>query len=263
MVVVSRFGLGVVFLLAAGCSAARYDAEFAKQAETYRAEAPFSYLVRAPESVGGKVELRLPKEFATVPRRQRKLDETTGEEKDAPTDPSRLRPPFLDQFPGYLDTYERRLTVDNAEYAVSIAIGAVPGDGKQVGAIETAILRQAQDDDAFKDGGQAWESRDVLPIAGGPAAWRVLNLRGPQIFEGIVATMPEYKRQPGVCEIWLSADPEQETTTIIVWRCPDAIAGSLETPVPRFAELVARTVTVPPEPAGDEGAADAQPGDGA
>jgi hypothetical protein len=253
-----RHGLVVGALLAAGCSSAGYDADYAKQVETYRAEAPFAYLVRTPESIGGKLDLRLPRGFDAVPRRQQKSDETTGEMRDVPIDPSRLRPPFVDQFPGYIDTVERSLTVDNAEYFASVAIGSVPGDGGQVAAIESAILRQVRADDAFKGGDQTWESREVQPIAGGPAAWRVLSLEGPQIFEGIVATMPEFKRQPGRCEIWLSADPDQKTTAVIVWRCPNVAAELLDVPVNRFAELVARTVAFPPAPAEGEAADEAE-----
>jgi hypothetical protein len=256
---------GLAAILIAGCSATRYDADYAKRIETYRSEAPFAYLQPTPESVAGRLELRLPRDFAAVPRRGEQLDQTTGEQKDQPTDPSRLRPPFVDQFPGYADTFERRLTADNAEYAASVAIGIVPGDGKQVAAIEAAILSQVQADDAFKGGGEAWESRAIAPIAGGPATWRVLSLRGPQIFEGIVATMVEFKRQPGLCEVWLSADPDQERTAVIAWRCPDAIAGSLDTPLSQLAELVARTVTIPVEvpaqDAGDKDAGDKDAGD--
>ncbi|MFM1903561.1 MAG: hypothetical protein RLZZ440_1461 [Planctomycetota bacterium] len=248
-------------VLVAGCSSARYDAEYAKQVETYRAEAPFAYLVQTPESVGGKLDLRLPRGFTAVPRRQQKQDETTGEMRDAPIDPSRLRPPFVDQFPGYLDTFERSLSVEatNAEYFASVAVGAVPGDGGQMAAIEAAILAQVTADDAFKDAAAAaWGSRELEPLAGGPASWRVLSLDGPQIFEGIVATMPEFKRQPGRCEIWLSADPDQKTMAIIVWRCPDVAAPLLDVPVSRFAELVARTVAFPPEPAEGEPAGDGE-----
>lgn len=251
--------LGIAVVLAAGCSSARYDEGYAKRVETYRAEAPFAYLVRAPESIGGKLDLRLPRGFAAVPRRQQKADETTGEMRDEPIDPSRLRPPFVGQFPGYIDTLERSLTVDNAEYFASVAIGAVPGDGGQVAAIEAAILQQVKGDDAFKNGDQTWESREVQPIAGGPAVWRVLSLEGPQIFEGIVATMPEFKRQPGRCDIWLSADPDQKTTAVIVWRCPNTVADRLEVPVGRFAELVARTVAFPSEPAEGANPADGEP----
>ncbi len=260
MYVASRRWLGLAAILIAGCSAARYDAKYAKRIETYRAEAPFAYLQPTPESVAGRLELRLPREFAAVPRRGEQLDETTGERKDQPTDPSRLRPPFIDQFPGSADTFERRLTADNAEYAASVAIGIVPGDGKQVAAIEAAILRQVQADDAFKGGDETWESRELVPNAGGPSTWRVLSLRGPQIFEGVVATMVEFKRQPGLCEVWVSADPDQERTAVIAWRCPDAIAGSLDTPLSQLAELVARTVAIPAD--GPDQDADAAPRDG-
>ena len=252
-------------MLLAGCSASRYEADYTKRVETYEAEAPFAFLQRNPELVEGAASLRLPPDFAVVPKREQR-DDVAGGFVEAATDPSRLRPPFLNQFPGYKETFERRLTVDNAEYPVSVAIGVVPGDMKQVGAIEQEILRQVGGNDAFKDGNHAWESRDVLPIAGGPAAWRVLSLSGPQGFEGVVATMVEFKTLPGRCDIWLSADPEQDRAIIIVWRLPDSLAGSLGPPVSSLGQLVARTVAIPleePEQAGAaEDAGDPPPGDG-
>ena len=78
MYVSSRRWLGLAAILIAGCSAARYDAKYAKRIETYRAEAPFAYLQPTPLSVAGRLELRLPREFAAVPRRGEQLDETTG-----------------------------------------------------------------------------------------------------------------------------------------------------------------------------------------
>lgn len=263
MVASPRSWLWIALAVSGGCSSARYDAEYAKRIETYRGDAPFAYLQRTAENVAGRLALRLPRDFVAVPKREQRDDGTGGGPAEKPTDPSRLRPPFLAKMPGYLDTFERRLTVDNAEYAASVTIAAVPVDGKQLAAVEAAILGQVRGDDSFKDGDLAWETKELQPIAGGPATWRVLTLRGPQVFEGIVATMPEYKRQPGLCEIWLSADPEQTTTAAIVWRSPDLLAESLTVPIPRYAELVARTVAPVAEQPADEPGAGEPPADGA
>ena len=59
--------------------------------------------------------------------------------------------------------------------------------------------------------------------------------------------MVEFKRQPGLCEVWLSADPDQERTAVIVWLSPAALASSLDQPISKLAALVARTVSLPPE----------------
>jgi hypothetical protein len=83
----------------------------------------------------------------------------------------------------------------------------------------------------------------------------VLTLVGPQVFESVVAGNPEYKRWDGTCEIWLSADKQQELITVLAWRVPEKAAGSLAVPLPQLAETVARTVAiVPAQPAADAAA---------
>ena len=108
---------------------------------------------------------------------------------------------------------------------------------------------------AFKDGNPVWADRRVEPRDGGPGDWRVLTLVGPQVFESVVAGNPEYKRWDGTCEIWLSADKQQELTTVLAWRVPEKVAGSLAVPLPQLAQTVARTVAiVPAQPAADAAA---------
>ena len=74
-------------------------------------------------------------------------------------------------------------------------------------------------------------------------------------FESIVADTPEYKKWPGLCEIWVSADPKQDHCTVLALRVPDEIADTLPVQPEQLIELVARTVhAVPPpdeEPAAD------------
>jgi hypothetical protein len=79
-------------------------------------------------------------------------------------------------------------------------------------------------------------------VAGGPAIWDVLSLSGQQEFESTVAGNPDYKKWPGRCEIWVSADPKQEACTVLALRVPDDVANQLQVPVPEMIELVARTV---------------------
>lgn len=79
---------------------------------------------------------------------------------------------------------------------------------------------------------------------------------------GVVAGNPEYKRWDGTCEIWLSAEPEQELITILAWRVPEKVAGSLSVPLAQLAEVAARTVVItpPPDPAAAATPEAGQPG---
>jgi hypothetical protein len=82
-----------------------------------------------------------------------------------------------------------------------------------------------------------------------------LTLAGPQIFESLVAGNQEYKRWDGTCEIWLSADPQQELITVMAWRVPEKLTSSLPVPLSLLAETAARTVAIgPAEPPQDDAA---------
>ena len=65
-------------MLLAGCSASRYEADYTKRVETYEAEAPFAFLQRNPELVEGAASLRLPPDFAVVPKREQRDDGARG-----------------------------------------------------------------------------------------------------------------------------------------------------------------------------------------
>jgi hypothetical protein len=169
-------------------------------------------------------------------------------------DPSRLRPPFLTEFPGYQATHEQRLAAEGVELPVAVAIGVLPASAGRA-AVERTILEQARRDEAFKGGSAVWVDRQVEPREGGPRAWRVLTLAGPQIFESLVAGNQEYKRWDGTCEIWLSADPQQELITVMAWRVPEKLTSSLPVPLSLLAETAARTVAIgPAEPPQDDAA---------
>jgi hypothetical protein len=163
--------------------------------------------------------------------------------------------------PGYQATYERRLAGDGAELAAAVAIGVLPVTANRT-AVEKTILEQVRADEAFKNGTQGWAERQVDPRGGGPRTWRVLTLVGPQVFESLVAGNPEYKRWDGTCEIWLSAEPQQELITVLAWRVPQKVAGLLPVPLEQLAEAAARTVAIGPAqaaPADGEPAAEAPP----
>jgi hypothetical protein len=232
-------------VLATGCSTGRYDADYAKALSAYRDAAPFAVLQPQPVAfASSRVSMRLPRGFTEV------VDGPPLVEGGPPVkpDPSRLRPPFLAELPGYQATHEQRFATDGAELQAAVAVGVLPASAGRA-AIEKTLLEQARADESFKGDSQGWADRPVEPRDGGPRDWRVLTLVGPQVFESVVAGNPEYKRWDGTCEIWLSADPQQELITVLAWRVPEKAAGSLPVPLSQLAETVARTVAIGPAPA--------------
>ena len=240
-----RCSLLLLASLLAGCSAGRYDADYGKSLSAYRDAAPFAVLQPQPASfASGRMTVRLPLGFVEVVAGP----PAVADGPPVKPDPSRLRPPFLAELPGYLGTHERRMVAEGAELPVAVAVGELPAAiGRAT--VEKAILEQARADEAFKGGSQAWADREVVPRNGGPRAWRVLTLTGPQVFESVVAGNQEYKRWDGTCEIWMSADPQQEVIVVVAWRVPATLAASLQVPLPQLAEVAARTVAIGPAPA--------------
>ena len=239
-----RSSLASLALLVAGCSTGRYDADYAKALSAYRDAAPFAVLQPQPtEFASRRVSMRLPLGFVEV------VDGPPLVEGGPPVkpDPSRLRPPFLTDLPGYQATHEQRLAAEGAELPAAVAVGVLPASaGRAV--VEKTILEQARADEAFKGDSQGWADRQVEPRGGGPGDWRVLTLVGQQVFESLVAGNQEYKRWDGTCEIWLSADPQQELIMVVAWRVPEKVAGSLPVPLSQLAEAAARTVAIGPAP---------------
>jgi len=238
-------GLGTT----AGCFVGGYDAQYAEAIKAFEESAPFAVLRPEAAVVEPGIRLRLPEGFASLSD-QPAAD--AGQPAEKP-DPSRLRPPFLPDLSGSDQTFERRFSVAGTEFPYSLAVWAIPA-AKPRQAIEGAILQAARADESFADTKPAWEDRAIVPIAGGPAAWRVLSLDGPQIFETVLAGSEAYQRHPGLCELWLSADPDRERQLLLVWRYPESVAPLLAIPPAEIAATVARTVTI--EPAGDLAPAD-------
>jgi hypothetical protein len=231
-------------VLLAGCSTGRYDADYARALATYRDAATFAVLKPVPDVFAdSRVMINLPVGFSAV------LDGPPAAEGEPPVaaDPSRLWPPFLPDFPGYQAAYEQWLSADGAELPIAVAVGVLSASVGRA-AVERTILEQARSDEAFRGGQPAWVDRQVEPRDGGPRAWRVLTLVGPQLFESKVAGNPEHKRWDGACEIWLSADPQQQLITLLAWRAPEQVAGGLSVPLSQLAETAARTVAIGPAP---------------
>ncbi|MCE9630624.1 MAG: hypothetical protein K8S94_07900 [Planctomycetia bacterium] len=236
--------LAIVFLASlAGCSAGRYDADYAARLAAYREAAAFAPLAVLPdEAAGGRVQMRLPKQFG-------RMQQDDGADL-------RAMPPFLRKFPGYDQAREVRLNVGTSALSAVITVGVVAAGQRRHGDIEREILEQVRTDDEFRK--VDWQrGRAVAAVAGGPTVWDVLSLKGKQEFESVTAGNVEFKKWDGTCEIWVSADPKQEFCIVIAVRVPDTVAESLEAPPAALAELIARTVAI--VPAADEKPAAAAP----
>lgn len=216
---------------AGGCSSGRYDAELAGRLEEYRFASAFAAL--NPEATwlpGTRVGMRLPRQLLTPV---------------APEQVARLVPPFVADFPVRVATYEALLESNARRSPASLTVGVVPRGERQAADVEKAILDQVRADGSF---GQVSFRKGVTvaPVAGGPSAWHVLSLRGEQLFESLVADNPESKRRPGICEIWVSAEPRQDMCVVLAIRVPEDVAGMLDQPPAVLAELVARSVEIAP-----------------
>jgi len=230
-----------VAVLAVGCSVGRYDADYAEAVAAFEEQAPFAVLQAEPaELAAGGFRLRLPAGFLPLSPPPPPAE---GQPADR-LDPSRLRPPFMPDFPGYGQTFERRFAVGNAEFPWSLAIGVIPSATLPRRQVETLIADKARAAESFASQKPAWEDREVVAANGGPTAWRVLSLAGQQIFETVVAGNEEHKRRAGVCEFWLSADPDRDQQILLAWRYPDEVVELMPVAPPQLAETVARTVFI-------------------
>jgi hypothetical protein len=217
----------------AGCSASRYDAEYAERLKAYRHEAEFACLAAEPTAFADdRMRLRLPRQFSSV--------------APADADASRLKPPFVKDVPGFAATHEAAVQINLARLYASLSIGV--WRGKQAD-VEKSILGQVVADEAFAAAKPRWEKVNVTGIDGEPAAWSRLVLNGKQLFEGVVAGNPELKQRDGACQIWVLAAPRQDLGVVLAWRVPNDMAGNLDVPLDKLADVVARTVQFPPPPA--------------
>lgn len=230
--------IGLACLVLVGCTSRPYEQDYRQRIADFRGSAVFASLAASPTDVAdGRVRLRLPA--------------LLGPPAEDDGTKMRTRPPFIRDFPGYTAAFEKLLTASTMQLPAVLTVGAVPASERRHAEVERTILEQVRRDESFPKAD--WErGRTVEPVAGGPATWDVLSLVGDQEFESTVAGNPDYKRWPGRCEVWVSADPKQEVCTVLALRVPDEIANQLPVTVPDMIELVARTVepvAAPVEPA--------------
>lgn len=219
---------------AGGCTTGEYGAEYESRVQDFRRDAVFAVLAgQATDVADGRLRMRLPMDL--------------GPQAEDDGTKIRQKPPFVRDFPGFAAAYEKNVTKGNMRLPAVLTVGFVPSAEQRHAAVEAAILEQVRRDESFRKAD--WQrGRAVEPAAAGPAVWDVLVLKGQQEFESIVAETSEYKKWPGLCEIWVSADPKQDQCTVLALRVPDEIADALPVPPEQLIELVARTVHAVPPP---------------
>jgi len=223
--------------LLAGCGSGRYDQAFEERLGVYRDEASLAALQRSPITIGEakRVRMRVPKQF----------DELAGEGA------AEAQRPFLKDFPGFVQAYTSGtgLTVGGEEVKPTLTVGVQPTARGQSDVVRTAILAQVRADDALGTKAE-WEPRTVAAVAGGLRGWQRLVAAGDQFFDSVKAGNQEWKPRPGLAEIWVSAEPEQEFCVVFALRVPEEAAGLLSPPLSEMAELIARTVEIVPQEPG-------------
>ena len=230
--------------VAAGCSSGAYDADYAKALASLQMRADFSKLQDPPlELAEGRVKLRPPKSLTSWlqvggadPRAEPNPDGGA-----APIDPRRLRPPFLEDFPGFVTAYEAVFEGPRGNLPVTLSVGSVPATEQREPKIVVRLADQVKKHDGFSGKKFEWESRVVVDRGGGSRPWRVLRLHGPQpIDRWFGGKPPEYEPAEATCEIWVSATADQEHCTVLVWRVPDEVKEKFA--LDELAPLVARSV---------------------
>lgn len=237
----------LVLLGVCGCSSARYDADYAKAVADYRTRAEFTRLQDRPvELADGRVRIRPPKELPDA------LSENGPDPRLPPGDdgqvrnvpPRRLRPTFLEGFPGWAVTYEG-LHGANAKLPATLSISLVPSAEMNQADVEADLLARLKKDEAFENVKLEWQSREVTDRDGAKKAWRVLEARGPQPIDRFPGrNEPIEESIETAIAVWLSAERGQEFCTLLAWRVPDEIKDAVKLDV--LAPLVARSLAIAP-----------------
>jgi hypothetical protein len=213
-------------LLIGGCSSAGYDREHAERLRAYGGAAEFAPLATEPTPcAGGAATLRLPREFV-----------------DQIDDPKLATPPFLRDVPGFAAAYRVMRPVGTTQVPVMLIVWVVPTAERRRDEVKRSILEQVRGDESFDKATWAREPRQVQDAAGQARTWDVLTLDGNQPFDLVDAGSPVEKRQPGITEIWVSAEPRQKSCVVLGWRVPKDVAATV--PVAALAPLTARSVQI-------------------
>lgn len=226
----------VVSVVAAGCSASRYDADYATRIAAFRADAEFAELDAIPrELAGGRVRVNFPMKFVTVE------DESS-------------RKTSLGLLKGIDDAVIFNTTLkgtNGVESCPVVVAAAVPTTKRRSDDLRREIDGWMKQDDQFKN--LKWDlSKKVAASKGGPSEWAVLKLDGDQDFEAVVpagSTSLEEQRMKGAGEIWVSASADRDYCVLICVRMPNDVASQFRTSPAQLAELMARRVEILPPPA--------------
>lgn len=222
----------VVSVAAAGCSASRYDTDYAARIAAFRADAEFAELEDAPRELAeGRVLVRLPMKFAAA------ADESRM--------PSLL---FLRGLPEATVFNASLFGPNNWERRPVVVTAAVPLARRRPDDLKREIGEWIGADKAFTLG--KWERRKVAPTKDGPAEWDVISLNGPQLFEAVDGTNELGDRNlDGTGELWVSTPADRDYCVLICVRMPNDVAGQFRTSPAQLAELMARRIEILPPPA--------------
>lgn len=237
----------VVAVAVAGCSSGAYDADYSKALASLKTRAEFSKLQDAPlELAEGRTKLRPPKslpDLLTAEKADPRAAPPEGDSKEEPRpiEPRRLRPPFLEDFPGFVAAYEGVFDASADKVPVTLTVGSVPTAERKEPQVAAHLVDQAKKHEGFAKEPFAWESRDVVDRGGATRTWKVLRLHGSQpIDRWVGGKSAEEVPIEATCEIWLSAAADQEHCIVLVWRVPDDVKEKFS--LDEVAPLVARSV---------------------
>lgn len=241
---------GCLAAWAAGCSSARYDADYAKAVSEHRTRAEFSRLQEPPvELADGRVRVHPPKVLPDL-LKENGADPRfpAGEDgQSKPIAPKRLRPPFLEPPPLLAIAAEGLFGQSNGKLPATLSLAAVPATEMAEAELGRIMLAQLKKEESFDTAKPEWQSREVIDRTGATRAWRVLEVHGSQRIDRFIgAREPNEDSIDATIAIWLSADRDQEFCTVLVWRVPDEIKGSVV--LEEIAPLVARSVSIAPSP---------------
>lgn len=209
--------------------------------------AEFSRLLDRPvELTDGRVRLHPPKELPDAlsedgpdPRFPPGED---GQVRNVP--PRRLRPTFLEGFPGWAMTLEG-LHGANAKLPATLSIYLVPSSEMNQADVEADLLARLKKDEAFEGTKLEWQSREVTDRDGAKKAWRVIEARGTQPIDRFPGrNEPIEESIETALAVWLSAERGQEFCALLAWRVPDEIKNAVK--LDDFAPLVARSLAIAP-----------------